>query len=31
MQTALYWIWTQDAVTISYDDNHYTMSASKYL
>ena len=28
MQTALSRIWTQIAMSISYDENHYTMSAS---
>ena len=28
MQSVLSWIWTRVAVSISYDDNHYTTGAS---
>ena len=31
IQIALSRIWTQAAVSISYDDNHYTTSASKII
>ena len=29
MQSASSWIWTRVAVSISYDDNHYTTGTSK--
>ena len=31
MQTALSWIWTWFAVSISCNDNHYTTSPSYYI
>ena len=30
MQSVSSWIWTRVAVSISYVDNHYTMSTSRY-
>ena len=29
MQTAKSWIWTRVSVSLSYNDNHYTSSASE--
>ena len=31
MQSVSSWIWTRVAVSISYDDNHYTTGTSTYL